>query len=79
MLPILQGDRLIGRLDPVGDRKRRLLTLRAIHAETGRVGPESATEIATSIQELAAFVGADRVTPMGSIPAAWRQAFRKAF
>ena len=79
VLPILQGDRLIGRLDPVADRKRRLLSLRAIHAEPGRDGRESASEIATSIQELAAFVGADTVTPVGSIPAPWRQAFRKAF
>ena len=33
VLPILHGDRLIGRIDPAMDRKRGVLTINAVHAE----------------------------------------------
>src|SRR2546421_4495662 len=75
VLPILHGDRLVGRVDPIVDRKQRALSLRAIHAEHGKVARESGDEIANAIQELAVFIGADAVTLFGPVPALWGRAF----
>ena len=79
VLPILAGDRLVGRIDPIVDRKQKLLTLRAIHAEPGLPKGDTGTSLVSAITALGTFVGAARVTPTGAIPAAWRTAFRSAF
>lgn len=76
VLPILHGERLIGRLDPVVDRKRQDLTLRAVYAEDGVASRDAAHALAGSITELARFVGAKTITSTGSLPPAWRTALR---
>jgi len=69
VLPILHGDRLIGRIDPVLDRKRRVLTVNAVHAEPA--APKSAwPSVRAAIDELAAWIGADEVV-LPPLPAPW--------
>ncbi|HYV01780.1 MAG TPA: crosslink repair DNA glycosylase YcaQ family protein [Actinomycetota bacterium] len=63
VLPVLHGDRLIGRIDPRMDRGRGELVVNAVHVE-----PDSPTDRATAravrdaLADLAAFVGATRIS-----------------
>jgi uncharacterized protein len=69
VLPILHGDRLIGRIDPVLDRKRRVLTVNAVYAEPhapARAWPA----VNRAIEELAAWIGADEVE-LPTLPEPW--------
>ncbi len=60
VLPIVHGDRLIGRADPRVDRKTRTLHVEALLAEPD--APRTAAPaVAKAIDELARFSGADRV------------------
>jgi uncharacterized protein YcaQ len=69
VLPILHGDRLIGRIDPVMDRKRGVFTVKAIYAEPD--APSGAwPAVAAAIHELAAWLGASEVR-MPSVPPMW--------
>ena len=54
VLPILRGDRLIGRIDPVFDRKARVLRVNSVHWEPG-VKPVA---LDRPLRDLARFVGA---------------------
>jgi uncharacterized protein YcaQ len=70
VLPILQGDRLIGRIDPAFDRKAKVLRVHAVHAEDD--APAGAwPEVRRSIDELAAWLGADEVV-LPRLPRVWR-------
>lgn len=69
VLPVLHGDRLIGRIDPILDRKRRVLTVNAVHAEAN--APADAwPSVRAAIDELAAWIGADGVE-LPALPAPW--------
>ena len=57
VLPILRGDRLIGRIDPVLDRKTGVLTVNSVHWEPG-VKPVS---LERTLRSLAAFLGAGSI------------------
>jgi uncharacterized protein YcaQ len=57
VLPILRGDRLIGRIEPVFDRKNGVLRVESLYWEPG-VKPVS---LAKPLRELAAFVGAGSI------------------
>jgi uncharacterized protein YcaQ len=70
VLPILRGDRLIGRIDPLYDRKAGVLRVNAIHAEHV-VTPSDWLAARRAIDELAAWLGADEVV-WPSLPAVWR-------
>jgi uncharacterized protein YcaQ len=60
VLPIVHGDRLIGRADPRVDRKTRTLHVEALLAEPD--APRTAAPaVARAIDELARFTGAERV------------------
>jgi len=62
VMPILHGDRLIGRVDPKMDRKAEQLVVNAIHLEPGvSPGGETRTVINGAIESLAAFLGAQAV------------------
>ena len=70
VLPILHGDRLIGRIDPAYDRNSRVLHIKAAYAEPG--APADAwPAVRSSIDELAAWLGAVEVA-MPALPAPWR-------
>jgi uncharacterized protein YcaQ len=59
VLPILRGDRLVGRIDPILDRKRNVLVVNAIYEEPGVRFPRRRVEAA--LRSLARFVGAESV------------------
>lgn len=73
VLPILHGDRLIGRIDPAVDRAKGVLHLHAIHAEPDAPRTRAAGRaVAAAIGRLATFVGAREVTYAATGPAEWR-------
>ncbi|HSL10155.1 MAG TPA: crosslink repair DNA glycosylase YcaQ family protein [Actinomycetota bacterium] len=74
VLPILDGDRLIGRVDPRFDRRAHALHLLGIHAEPGAT-PDGGTRAAKAVGELAGWLGAERIVVDGEPPAPWRDAF----
>jgi uncharacterized protein len=74
VLPVLHGDRLVGRVDPAMDRRRGRLLVHAVHAEPdapAAAGPP----LATALHELARFLGADQVELRRPPAAVWRHAF----
>jgi uncharacterized protein YcaQ len=75
VLPLLVGDRLVGRVDPSVDRKKRVLTVHAVHAEPGFERDEQAgREASRAIEELAAFVGARSIEYGSARPEGWKRA-----
>lgn len=72
VLPILRGDRLIGRIDPRFDRASSVLHLDAVHAEDHASGSDGVAA-AKAIGELAAWLGARDLT-FGRVPSRWRTA-----
>ena len=76
VLPILHGERLIGRVDPVFDRKAGLLRLNGVWAEPD--APAGAGEpIARAIRGLARWLGASGISVSSTTPRPWRAALRK--
>ena len=74
VLPILHGDRLIGRVDPALDRATGRLVVHAIHPEPG--APAAAgPAVATALGELAGFVGATGLDLRQPPPEVWRTGF----
>jgi uncharacterized protein YcaQ len=55
VLPVLHGDRLVGRIDPLFDRKSRVLKIQSVHWEDGPVA------IDAPVRSLARWVGAQEV------------------
>jgi uncharacterized protein len=77
VLPILHGDRLIGRIDPLMDRKQKRLTINAVYAEPDApLTAEVAREIAGAIAELGAFLGAKEIEYGERVPKGWRRVLR---
>jgi uncharacterized protein len=75
VLPILHGERLIGRIDPLMDRRTGVLHLNAVHAEPD--APASAgPAIARSIGELGKWLGAEEIAYSRRMPAMWREFLR---
>jgi uncharacterized protein len=61
VLPILQGDKIIGRLEPKIDRKNQILTIRSLTFEDGKPDSKRRKQIQARIEEMAVFLGATRV------------------
>ena len=77
VLPVLYGDRLIGRIDPKIDRKTKTLHVHAVHEEPD--APRSravAAELNDLIVQLGRFLGAERVQYNGQVPASWASSFQ---
>ena len=76
VMPVLHGDRLVGRIDPFHDRAARTLIVHAVHAEAD--APAGAGEpLATAIRDLADWVGADAVQLPEALPRPWSRALRQ--
>jgi uncharacterized protein YcaQ len=60
VMPVLHGDRLVGRVDPEFDRRRRLLYVHAVHVEPD-APVETGERVAGALQNLAAWLGATDV------------------
>lgn len=72
VLPILHGERLIGRIDPRMDRKSGILHVNNLYAEPDAPqGQAVGQAIITAIEDLARFLGARDIQYGGSLPAAW--------
>jgi uncharacterized protein len=74
VLPILHGDRLVGRVDPTLDRSRGRLVVNAVHPEPDAPA-DAGPAVATAIRDLAAFLDADGVDLRQPPPSRWRGAF----
>jgi uncharacterized protein YcaQ len=71
VLPILQGDRLIGRIDPRFDRATRILHVNAVYAEEGAPA-EAGAAVRRTIEELGRWRGAADVRFTRKVPRVWR-------
>ena len=74
VLPILHGDRLIGRIDPLMDRARGRLRVNAVYVEPGAPADRATGRaVAGAINELADFLGATAIDfDPRRLPAGWR-------
>ena len=75
VLPILRGDRLIGRIEPAFDRKTGVLHVHGVFAEPGApagAGPG----IAGATRRLAKWLGATDIVYSRKVPTIWRSALR---
>jgi len=73
VLPVLRGDRLVGRIEPSFDRKTGVLRVLGVWAEPG--APASAgAGIAAATRRLAKWLGASEIAYPRRVPAAWREA-----
>jgi uncharacterized protein YcaQ len=74
VLPVLRGDRLVGRIEPVFDRKTKVLRVQGLWAEPG--APASAGPgIASAVKRLAKWLDATEVV-YAKPPAVWRDSLR---
>ncbi len=77
VLPILWGDRLIGRIDPQMDRQKKRLKINSVHAEPDVPSDrETPSRIRDTIDRLADFLGAKEVEYTSRVPTAWRSVLR---
>jgi len=77
VLPILWGERFIGRVDPQFDKRNGKLIIKSVHAEPGAPGDrEVSANVAEALEGLAEFIGAREVVYRGHVPAAWNSALR---
>ena len=60
VLPILHGDRIVGRIDPVFDRKTRVLRVNAVYPEDGVRFPTAALE--RVLRSLGRWLGAEKIS-----------------
>jgi uncharacterized protein YcaQ len=74
VLPVLHGDRLVGRVDPALDRRSGRLVVHTLHAEPGAPAAAGAG-VAAALGDLAAFLGAGGVDLGRPPPPVWRAAF----
>jgi len=70
VLPILHGDRLIGRVDPLHDKKAGVLRVNAVYAQPD-APPEAWPEIEAALGDMAQWVGAAKVA-LPPLPKPWR-------
>jgi uncharacterized protein YcaQ len=73
VLPILHGDQIIGRISPIMDRKKQILTIDGIFAEPGMDRQVPGRVVQEAITELATYLKAKEIvySNVGEIPAGW--------
>jgi uncharacterized protein len=77
VLPILWGERLIGRIDPCIDRERDELVINSVHAEPDAPGDRAvAAELGETISRFADFLGVSRVVYPPRVPRPWKGTLR---
>jgi len=67
VMPVLAGERLIGRVAPRLDRKRGELVVEGVFAEDACAGSMAAAPVAAAIESLASFAGAGSVRYAGPV------------
>lgn len=78
VLPLLHGDKLVGRVAPRVDRRSKTLQLEGVFAEPGvGAGDEDLRRgLSDAVRGLAEFTGADQVVITGPCPAEWKRILR---
>ncbi|MGH2739853.1 MAG: DNA glycosylase AlkZ-like family protein, partial [Actinomycetota bacterium] len=77
VLPILHGDRFIGRLDPAMDRERGRLIVNSVHAEPDSpMNGSTARAISDAVIRLASFLGASTIEYGATVPSGWKKRLR---
>jgi uncharacterized protein len=76
VLPILHGTELVGRIEPVFDRRARVLRLNGVWSEPGAPGA-AGPAVRGAIDELAGWLGAESVEVSRRVPRAWSEALRQ--
>jgi uncharacterized protein len=75
VLPILHGDKLIGRIDPVLDRKKKVFVINNVYAELDApMDAATGQTVADTIAALGKFIGAEKIEYGANVPAGWKQA-----
>jgi uncharacterized protein YcaQ len=73
VLPILYGDKFIGRLDPFMDRKNGKLIIKAVHAESHAPrDKDTSREIRDAVKRFSEFLGAKEVVYSRKVPKYWQ-------
>jgi len=73
VLSILYGDKFIGRIDPVMDRKNGTLIINAVHSEPyAPKDKDTSREIGESVEQLSKFLGAKEVVYSRKVPKYWQ-------
>jgi uncharacterized protein YcaQ len=74
-MPLLEGDRFVARVDAAHDRTGGRLIVHAAHPENGvRPSEANAAPVRSAVEELASWLGAERIDASGTIPTPWRRA-----
>lgn len=75
VMPILHGDRLIGRVSLIMLREQKRLVIEAVYAEPDAPADRATGRaVAQEIEELAAFLGARAITYGRTVPSGWKPA-----
>ena len=73
-MPLLDGDRFVARVDAAHDRTEGRLLVHAAHPENGvRAAAANAEPVRQAVEELATWLGVERIDTDGAIPAPWRR------
>jgi uncharacterized protein YcaQ len=75
VLPILHGDRLIGRIEPLFDRKAGLLRIEGVFAEP-KAPAGAGPGIARAVKGLARWLGTKEVSYSRRVPSVWADSLR---
>lgn len=77
VLPILSGERFVGRIDPRLDKTTGTLVVQAVHAEPDAADDRDvAVEVAETVARFGEFLRASRVTYSSRVPPNWKRALR---
>ncbi|MEO8612908.1 MAG: crosslink repair DNA glycosylase YcaQ family protein [Chloroflexota bacterium] len=77
VLPILHGDKLIGRIDPLMNRKEKRLYINNVYAEPDApMNKSTAAAAAAAIESLATFLGAADIAYAENVPSGWDKVLR---
>ncbi len=66
-MPVLSGERLIGRVAARVDRPRKVLSVEAMFAEAGFAGPPPGGPVAVALESLGLFAGGSSVSYDGEV------------
>ena len=77
VLPILRNGQLIGRIEPVFERKTGVLNVNGVWAQPGAPA-DAGADIGGALRELAGWLGASKISVGKNVPRAWAKALRAA-
>ena len=75
VLPILRGTELIGRIEPVLDRRAGTLRVEGVWAQPGAAA-DAGEGIRVALDDLAAWLGAEKIKVGRTVPRMWARALR---